>query len=1024
MQNKSALQIFTVLLALSTLYILSFSWVAARFESEAKRYAEELRDSLVETGLTGVSLDSALSAAERGFLKDSANAEIYPLLGHTYEHVKKNELNLGLDLRGGMSVTLEVSLPDLIINLSDYKSDARFLDAISYARELQKESQDDFVSLFERGWKEKGEAGKLWRIFHRPDNAEKFPSNIGDDEVIAILKEEARVAINNTENIIRRRIDKFGVAQPVVQKQSFTGRILVELPGVDDRDRVRKNLKATANLEFWETYKNSDVGSYLLAANEALAKSTNPEIFETDSASADTSSVGTTMTDAVAEESENEEVADSSYSDTAAKDTANSGLDLSTEEDAASSDTSGTQEMEEFLKKNPLSRWFISNVPLGQPIIGFVKESDTSKVNRLLLRPEVVTSLPEDLRLLWGSKPENGYIAMYAIKDPSLKKKPKLDGSSIIDAFQDFNEYGEVSVSMNMDSEGAILWREITKAAAVNKDAVAIVMDDLVYSAPTVNEEIGNGRSQITLGVGNLEQQMQEAKDLSDLLKAGALPAPAKIVDESVVGPSLGKENIQAGLISSIVALLVVLLYMIFYYAGGGVVSVIALIANLFFLMGALASLRAALTLPGIAGIVLTIGMAVDTNVLIFERIREEMRLGKGLSLALKDGYRRAYSSIIDGNVTTLLTGIVLFVFGTGPIRGFATTLIIGILTSLFTGILITRLILFNQLEKKKVIKFQTETTKNWFLNIAYPFVQKRKRYYFISGTVIAIGLISLVIRGVDYGVDFSGGRSYVVRFDGQPNMEALRSELTTAFTEPGKGTANPEVKLYGSSGEAIKITTDFMIDSNEATTDEVVANQLKAGLDKSGLTYEIESAQKVDPTISDDFKSAATSATIISLLIIFLYIFFRFRRWQYGLGALTAMIHDVVIVISMFSIFSGLLPFNMEVDQAFIAAILTVIGYSINDTVVVFDRIREHLHEHVKDNNATVINKALNSTLGRTINTSLTTFLVLLVIFIFGPSNLMGMTFALMVGIAVGTYSSLFVATPMVVDLTDDIRV
>lgn len=1023
MQNKSALLIFTVLLALSTLYILSFSWVSARFENEAKRYAEELRDSLVETGLTGVALDSALSAEERKFLKDSANAEIYPILGHSYEHVKKNELNLGLDLRGGMSVTLEVSLPDLVVNLSDYNNDPSFVAALARARELQKESQEDFIALFARGWQEKGEGKELWRIFHNLDNKEKFPANISDDEVIAILQEEARIAINNTENIIRRRIDKFGVAQPVVQKQSFTGRILVELPGVDDRDRVRKNLKATANLEFWETYKNSDVAPALLAANEALAKSLNPEIFETDSAATDTSAaadVQTPETDAI----DAADQADVLPKDSTEADTSDSGLDLTTEDDAADSDTSATMDEEEQLKRVPLFRWFLLNNSPGQPIVGFVKETDTSKVNRLLTRPEVTSAIPADLRLLWGSKPENGYIAMYAIKDLSLKKKPKLDGGSIIDAFQDFNEYGEVSVSMNMDNEGAIIWRQITKEAAVNKEAVAIVMDDLVYSAPTVNEEIGNGRSQITLGVGNLEQQMQEAKDLSDLLKAGALPAPAKIVDESVVGPSLGRENIQAGLISFLVALAAVLLYMIFYYGGGGVVSVIALIANLFFLIGALSSLRAALTLPGIAGIVLTIGMAVDTNVLIFERIREEMRLGKGLSLALKDGYRRAYSAIIDGNVTTLLTGIVLFVFGTGPIRGFATTLIIGILTSLFSGILITRLIFFNRLEKKKGITFQTETTKNWFLNVAYPFVQKRKRYYLISGIVILIGLASLIIRGVDYGVDFSGGRSYVVRFEGQPDMDALRNELSAAFTEPGKGASNPEVKRYGSSGEAVKITTDFMIDSEDPSTDETVANQLKSGLDKSGLVYEVETAQKVDPTISDDFRSAATSATLLSLLIIFLYIFFRFRRWQYGVGALTAMIHDVLIVISLFSIFNGILPFNMEVDQAFIAAILTVIGYSINDTVVVFDRIREHLQEHHKDDNTTVINKALNSTLGRTINTSLTTFLVLLVIFIFGPSNLMGMTFALMMGIAVGTYSSLFVATPIVVDLTDDIRV
>lgn len=1017
MQNKSALLIFTVLLALSTLYILSFSWVSSRFEGVAKEYSLEYKDSLSAL-YSGSQLDSALNSVERKFLKDSANAEIYPLLGHSYEYVKKRELNLGLDLRGGMSVVLEVSLPDLVTNLSDYNSDETFLAAIAGAKEMQKSSQDDFITLFERSWNDIKGDKELWRIFHNLDNKDKFASGITDEEVFTILRAEAETAINNTESIIRRRIDKFGVAQPVVQKQSFSGRILVELPGVDDRDRVRKNLVATANLEFWETYKNNEVAQSIVNMNTAIAKSLNPEVFVADSLknvqAADTTITADSLEDQVLD------------ADALSKDSTNVDeiLDLSDgSEDAASDSTPEQMSDAEIAKRAPLFRYFQLNNTSGSPLIGFVKESDTSSVNRLLSRPEAKQQIPADLRLMWAAKPSvDGFFAMYAIKDASLKGKPKLDGASIVDAFQDFDEYGVVSVSMNMDNNGALIWGQMTREAAAQKNSIAIVMDRLVYSAPTVNEEISGGRSQITLGAGTLQEQLQEAKDLSDLLKAGALPAPAKIVDESVVGPSLGSENIKSGILSFVIALIVVLLYMIFYYGKAGVVSNIALIANLFFLMGALASLGAALTLPGIAGIVLTIGMAVDTNVLIFERIREEMRSGKGVGMALKDGYRNAYSSIIDANITTLLTGIVLFVFGTGPIRGFATTLIIGILTSLFSGILITRLIFFSRLEKKKPMTFQTNITKNWFLNINYPFVQKRKIFYVISGVVILLGVVSLAVRNLNYGVDFQGGRSYVVRFDNVPDMDALRSNLSEVFTEEGtKG--NPEVKRFGGSGEAVKITTNFMINSEDAGADSLVNLQLTSGLDKSGIGYLIENTQKVDPTISDDFAIGARNATLFSVLIIFLYIFVRFRKWQFAVGALAAMLHDVIIVLSVFSIFYGILPFTMEVDQAFIAAILTVIGYSINDTVVVFDRIREYLKEHHKEDSATVINKALNSTLGRTINTSLTTFMVLLIIFIFGPANIMGFVFALMVGIAVGTYSSLFVATPIVVDLSKDIK-
>jgi SecD/SecF fusion protein len=552
---------------------------------------------------------------------------------------------------------------------------------------------------------------------------------------------------------------------------------------------------------------------------------------------------------------------------------------------------------------------------------------------------------------------------------------------------------------------------------------VAVVLDGLVFSAPSVQTAIKNGRSQISFGSQQTtEQKLIEAEDLAGLLKAGSLPAPARIVDEVSVGPQLGEDNINAGLSSFVIALVVILLYMIFYYKGAGLVSNLALIANLFFLIGALASLGAALTLPGIAGIVLTIGMAVDANVLIYERIREEMRNGKGLSGALKEGYQKAYSAIIDANLTTLLTAFVLYSFGSGAIRGFATTLIIGIFTSLFSAIVITRLVFFSRLENKKPITFWSETTKNWFTNMNVDFVGKRKRFYILSAVVIVLGIGSLATRGLNYGVEFSGGSTFDVEFASEIEAQAVRDVLGDAFAEDGKQ-GNPIVQTRDGAS-SVRIMTNFMINSDAADQDEQIQAALAGGLGKLGVDYEVVQYNKVDPTISDDFRSGAQNATIFSLIIIFLYIFFRFRKWQYGLGALIAMVHDVLIVLSFFSLFAGILPFTMEVDQAFIAAILTVIGYSINDTVVVFDRIREYVRLFgSKHSDEQVMNDALNSTLSRTINTSLSTFVVLLTIFVLGGDNIKGFIFALMVGVVVGTYSSIFIATPSVLDLSKRLK-
>jgi SecD/SecF fusion protein len=650
------------------------------------------------------------------------------------------------------------------------------------------------------------------------------------------------------------------------------------------------------------------------------------------------------------------------------------------------------------------------------------------EVERLLATDEVIASLPRDIKLLWGAQPENrndegkDIYALYMIQDKD-GGKPPLDGSCIVDARSDF-DMGDPIVSMTMDATtGTPIWADLTtKASADNNRPIAIVMDNLVYSAPHVNDPITNGRSQITMGGNlNVNDKLKESQSLSGLLKAGSLPAPAKIVDEYTVGPSLGQENINSGLISFVIALLVILVYMIFYYKGAGVVSNIALIANLFFLIGALASLGAALTLPGIAGIVLTIGMAVDANVLIYERIREEMRHGKGVGAAIKDGYKKAYSAIIDANITTLLTAVILYTFGSGPIQGFATTLIIGIFTSLFSAIVITRLIFFNRLEKKKNITFSTNLTKDWFTKLDFQFVKKRKLFYVISSLIVVGGIISLSFRGLDYGVDFEGGSSFTVVFEEEVNDQDLRNSLSEAFTDDGVA-GNPTVQSVGSSGAKYKIVTDYMINSEDLDRDEKVRSALTLALSDFG-EYITEAEIKVDPSISDDFRRGARNATVFSLVVIFLYIFFRFRKWQYGLGALLAMIHDVLIVLSLFSIFYGILPFSLEVNQAFIAAILTVIGYSINDTVVVFDRIREYLKEHIKDDDKTVINRALNSTLSRTINTSLSTFVVLLTIFIFGGNDIKGFAFALMVGVVVGTYSSLFIATPTVIDFSKSVR-
>lgn len=1032
MQNKGAIWIFTILLAIASLYQISFSFFTSGFEKKAEAYAEQKVDSVLE-------VRGEMDFTERGelhesyvdkYLRDNSGTEVYPVLGYSYAEAKDKEINLGLDLKGGMSVILEVSIPDLIIGLSGNSNDPDFRQAIADAREMQKAAQEDFVTLFARAWQNNSPNKKMAAIFHSRDNRERFPREADNAEIVQILHEEAEIAINNTEKILRTRIDKFGVAQPSIQKQQLSGRIVIELPGVKDKERVRKVLKSTANLEFWNTYENSEIYPALEQVNNALSLELYPD-FESELNETGSDTTETEEGDEASElvEESSEEVTDTTLAEV--EDTTQTEEDLLSElsDDSDTTDAPAETDQldeEEQRKRFPLFSLLSPNAFDGQlsqgPVVGFAALSDTAAVNKLLREQVAKEMLPKDLRLLWSAQPDprmNNLMQLYAIKVDTRDRTAPLDGSVIVDASQDFDPTGQVQVIMQMNSDGAKTWKNMTANAAGQspKRCVAIVLDNYVYSAPVVQGEIPSGRSSISMGSqGSKTDQIKEADDLANLLKAGALPAPANIVDEVVVGPTLGQENIDSGLMSFIIALVVVLFYMVFYYRGAGIVSDIALIANLFFLLGALASIQASLTLPGIAGIILTIGMAVDANVLIFERVREELRRGKGLKAALKEGYAKAYSAIIDANITTLLTAIVLVVLGSGPIKGFATTLIIGIFTSLFSAIFITRLIFTAQLARKGSISFMSKMT-NWFEDTSYDFVGKRKVFYLVSGALILISVGSLSVRSLDFGVDFVGGRTYDVHFEAPQNIEDVRLALADEFVGEDGLKMSPEVKTIGTSNQ-VKVTTKYLIEDDSDDADSRAEAALNKGLSELGVDYNVAGSRKVDPTISDDFQKSATLAVVFSLLIIFMYIVFRFRKWQFGFGAITAMFHDVLVVLGIFSLFYGVLPFSMEIDQAFIAAILTVVGYSINDTVVVFDRIREELYEHPKDEPGKVFNRAINATLSRTINTSLSTFIVLLSIFVFGGPSIRGFVFALMIGVIVGTYSSICVATPAVLEL------
>lgn len=970
--------------ALVSLYQLSFTWITSNVEATAEEIAKG------DEQKKATYLDSISGEGVYNFLW---------LRNYTYRECQEREINLGLDLKGGMNVTLEVSVVDLIRALSNYNKDSVFVAAMDLAVKNQENSQSDFVTLFGEAFNEIDANAKLASVFNTIELKDRINYSSTNEDVLLVIREETNSAISNTFNILRTRIDRFGVTQPNIQSLGTAGRILVELPGIKEPERVRKLLQGTANLEFWETYDNSEVFEGLRAVNEKLKDVVN-YVDTQDS------------TEVVEVETETVE------GDT---------TELALLEEMKTDSTAVDQNFDLFQKENPLFSLLRPSVSQDGQLykgatVGTAHKKDTALVNEYLRMPQVRELLPRDLKLLWevkavDHKEAGNFFRLIAIKVTNRDGLPALGGEVVTSARAEFgNNQASAEVSMSMNAEGAQTWARLTKDN-VGKQ-IAIVLDGYVYSFPNVSNEITGGRSSIT---GDFS--IAEAKDLANILKSGKLPAPAIILEEEIVGPSLGQEAIDSGLISFIIAFIVVLLYMIFYYNKAGLVANVALIANLFFIFGVLASLGAVLTLPGIAGIVLTIGMSVDANVLIYERIREELALGKNIKMAISDGYRNAYSAILDANITTLLTGIVLFIFGHGPIKGFATTLVIGILTSLFAAIFITRLIFEFSVERNKEVSFASKLTKNAFKNMNIDFIGKRKIAYVVSGVIILIGIVSLATQGLNQGVDFKGGRTYVVRFDETVKISEISDKLKAVYDEA------PEVKIYGDDNQ-VKITTKYLIESKDAEADNIVEGKLFEGVQSmlaEGTTMAdfLEnhrmSSQKVGPTIADDIKVASVWAILFSLLIMFLYIFMRFKTWQFGLGAIAALTHDVLFVLGLFSILANVMPFSMEINQAFIAAILTVIGYSLNDTVVVFDRIREHMREHKSKDRKSLLNGALNSTLSRTFSTSLSTFIVLLAIFLFGGEVIRGFIFALLVGVVVGTYSSLFIATPVVFDTVKD---
>ena len=993
MQSKGAIRFVAILLLLASLWQLSFTAVTQYQEKKAEKYADNKAEAAMQTAaFTKVAdvdkafyLDSIRKEESRRYIDSISSEKVY--FGYTFKDVRAKSINLGLDLKGGMNVMLQVQLKDLVAALAGGNNAPEFTNALALAQERSVNSRQDFITLFAEAWKETSNGMPLAQIFGTYEMRDKIGPESTDEQVIEVIRGEAESAISNSFNVLRNRIDRFGVTQPNIQKLGNSGRILVELPGVKEPERVRKLLQGTASLEFWATYDNAEVEVYLNEANAKLAELladadevvAEPVIEETDSLLA---------------------------------------AELQKKQEEAKAEAA-------YRKQNPLFSVLQPSGAKGNACIGYANYADTAKVNKYLNMPQIKALFPREFKPMWTVKasqwiPGNNTFELVAIKATSRDGKATLDGGAVTDARVQYgNTGGNPEVSMSMNAEGANTWARMTKEN-IGKQ-IAIVLDGMVYSYPTVQSEIAGGSSQIT---GNFT--LEEAEDLANVLKSGKLPAPATIIQEQVVGPSLGAESINAGLISFVIAFVLVLLYMILFYQGAGLVADIALIANVVLLFGTLVSFGAVLTLPGIAGLVLTLGMAVDANVIIYERVKEELRAGKGLSKAIADGYSNAYSAIIDGQITTLLTGIVLFIFGSGPVQGFATTLIIGIITSVLTSIFITRLVFDDRVSKGKNVTFDNKLTRNFLQNTRVDFLGKKKIAYIVSGVLILASVVSIFTKGFTYGVDFTGGRTYVVRFDQPVTAEDVRAAALAEF----EGAV--EVKQFGGESQ-MKITTQYLVENESTEADAEVESKLYnalSGFFANELTFAeftstldnpngIISSDKVGPTIANDITRDAIIAVIIALFVIFGYIAIRFRGWTWGLGGVTGLAHTALIVIGFFSIFSGILPFSLDIDQTFIAAILTIIGYAINDTVVIFDRIREYKELHPKADFKQNVNEALNSTLSRTMNTSLTTLITMVAIAIFGGEVIRGLAVALIVGIVVGTYASIFIATPIMYDVT-----
>ncbi|MDO4826766.1 MAG: protein translocase subunit SecDF [Bacteroidia bacterium] len=993
MQSKGAIRLVAILLAIACLWQLSFTLVTDIHEKKAVKFAEKAAVaaqnsaafSKVPEGEQAYYLDSIRKEQNRWYTDSISSRKVY--FGYTFKEVKAKEINLGLDLKGGMNVMLQVQLQDLVKALAGENQTPEFLTALNLAKERSVNSQSDYITLFGEAWKEVGGGQRLAQIFGTYEMRDQIKPESTDEAVLSVIKAEAESAVANSFNVLRNRIDRFGVTQPSIQKLGNTGRILVELPGVKEPERVRKLLQGTASLEFWTTYDNSEIYPFLAEANSLLA-----EILADEEVPAAEQTASETKTDVVSEE-----------------------LAAQNEEAGAVSS-----------KQNPLFSLLQPSQARGNACIGYAAATDTAAINKLLAMPQVKDVLPAEFKAMWSVKPSQYFstdniFELVAIKASSRDGKAPLDGGVVTDARVQYENArgGEPSVSMTMNAEGANTWARLTKEN-IGKQ-IAIVLDGTVYSYPTVQGEITGGSSSIT---GHFD--VEEATDLTNVLKSGKLPAPATIVQEQVVGPSLGAESIRKGIVSFVIAFLLVLVYMVFFYRGAGLVADFALLTNVLLLLGTLASFGAVLTLPGIAGLVLTMGMAVDANVIIYERIKEELKAGKGMAKAIHDGFSNAYSAIIDGQVTTLLTGLVLFFFGSGPVKGFATTLVIGIITSMLTAIFITRLVFDTRVNKGKNITFENNLTKNFLKNTHVNFLSGRKYSYTISGIIILICIGSMCFKGFTYGVDFTGGRTYVVRFDQPVTAENIREACIEEFD------GAVEVKQFGGESQ-MKITTAYKVEDESTAVDTEIEGKLFHALKPfffedlslSEFTSTLEnpngiiSSDKVGASIASDMKRSAIFSVFLSLLVIFAYIAFRFRGWTWGLGGVVSLAHTTIIVIGFFSLFSGILPFNLDVDQTFIAAVLTIIGYAINDNVVIFDRIRENLGLHPNDDFRETVNKSLNATLTRTVNTSVSTLLPMLAIAFFGGESIRGLSVALVIGIVIGTYASIMIGTPIMYDAT-----